>query len=227
MKEENIMKEAESNKKKSPRESFDFYPTPGWCVERLLETGALSCVSNSSIWFEPAAGDGRIIKAVRSFHADNGLCQPTWLAAEIQPRFHESLSKLVESNNILIDNFLTLDLAERIQVTPDVIIGNPPYSLAFEFVKRSMELAAKQIAFLLRIDFVVSVKKHQWLTENMPDIYVLPNRPSFVRKKTDMANYAWLVWTHKGSDQGYKQSCGKIEILNLTTKDMRAKYKND
>jgi hypothetical protein len=55
----------------------------------------------------------------------------------------------------------------------------------------------------------------------MPDIYVIPNRPSFTGGKTDSIEYAWFVWS-KYNDYG-KNSSGKIVILETTPANIRKK----
>ena len=214
-------------KRAARREPFDYYPTPKWCVDRLLETGVLP--ANKTIWLEPSAGDGSIIRAVNSHMSIQSgqiyKANCSWFAVEIQPKFEQTLSAEIGQERVIIDNFLDLNPAEHFGVIPDVVIGNPPYNEALSFVKRSMDMEAKQIAFLLRLGFLASNERHSFLTENTPDIYVLPNRPSFAKGKTDTSEYAWFVWTHQGTINGYKNSAGKVRVLNTTSKDLRVKAK--
>lgn len=66
----------------------------------------------------------------------------------------------------------------------DCIITNPPYSLAEEFLRKSLEIAPV-VCFLLRLNFLGSQKRAAFLSKNPPDVYVLSERPSFVNGKTD------------------------------------------
>lgn len=71
-----------------------------------------------------------------------------------------------------------------------------PTSLAEEFVRHSRELYPHaDLVFLLRIAFLASDGRQAlWRDLGTPDVYVLPNRPSFTGKGTDSADYAWFVW---------------------------------
>lgn len=210
-------------KRAAKREPFDYYPTPSWCVDRLLEVGVLP--SSKTLWLEPSAGDGSIIRAVNAHESIvNGQAykpMPSWFAVEIQPKFEDGLTAEIGANRVLVDNFLDFDIAQHFGMIPDVIIGNPPYGQAIDFVKKSMELRARKIAFLLRIGFLASADRQQFMSKYAPDVYVLPNRPSFAHKKTDTSEYAWFVWTHQGNSNGYENPAGKLQVLNLTSKETR------
>jgi len=82
----------------------------------------------------------------------------------------------------------------------DSVITNPPYSLAFEFVQSCVGQAG-YVAMLLRLDFLGSLARAQWLQENPPtQLYILSRRPSFTQDaKTDQYNYAWFVWQKQQS----------------------------
>lgn len=46
------------------------------------------------------------------------------------------------------------------------------------------------------------------MQRHTPDVYVLPQRPSFTGKGTDSTSYAWFVWTSAEKTEG------KLQILN-------------
>ena len=76
----------------------------------------------------------------------------------------------------------------------DAIITNPPFSLAFQFVRRSVKLA-DHVFLLLRLNFLASQKRADWFKKNEPSaLFVLINRPSFTGGGTDMTDYAWFYW---------------------------------
>ena len=35
-----------------------------------------------------------------------------------------------------------------------------------------------------------------WMRENTPCVFILPNRPSFTGNGTDAAEYGWFVWSN-------------------------------
>jgi hypothetical protein len=76
----------------------------------------------------------------------------------------------------------------------DVIIMNPPYKLAMEFVEHAIESAGVTVC-LLRLAFLASQKRAAFWREHPADVYVLPKRPSFTGGGTDSTDYAWFVWS--------------------------------
>lgn len=78
--------------------------------------------------------------------------------------------------------------------TTDLILTNPPFSLAKEFIDHSLAIS-KTCIMLLRINYLGSVGRHPWWKENTPTaLHVLSKRPSFTGKGTDATDYAWYVW---------------------------------
>jgi len=84
----------------------------------------------------------------------------------------------------------------------DLIITNPPFSLAMEFIEKSFQWRKSDksiVAMLLRLNFLGSKKRASWLRQHTPSVYVSPKRPSFALNKdgkrgTDSIEYAWFVW---------------------------------
>lgn len=213
-----------TRKTASKRDPFDYYPTPSWCVHRLLEAKVLP--EKKDVWLEPSAGDGAIVRAVSSFSSVEGdrvlRYSPHWIVYEIQPRFQQDLESVATPSSVHIQSFLDLPSKSGAAagITPSVILGNPPYSFALEFVKKAMELGPNYVCFLLRISFLGSSERSSFMRQNMPDVYLLPNRPSFNGKGADTSEYGWFVW--KRNDQGtYESKTGIVQILNETPKENR------
>lgn len=80
----------------------------------------------------------------------------------------------------------------------DIIITNPPYSLAQEFVTKALR-EADVVIMLLRLGFLESMKRWQWWQDNpLCSLMVLSKRPSFTDDgKTDGSGYAWFIWDNK------------------------------
>ena len=79
----------------------------------------------------------------------------------------------------------------------DVIIGNPPYSMAQEFIDKCLTLLnpGGRLIFLLRTNFLESKKRFTWWQDKIPSgLYVLSKRPSFTGKGTDATSYSWFIW---------------------------------
>ncbi len=85
------------------------------------------------------------------------------------------------------------DFFEHTEST-DLILSNPPFSIAKEFIDHSLKLSNTCI-MLLRINYLGSIGRHAWWKENTPTaLHVLSKRPSFTGKGTDATDYAWYVW---------------------------------
>lgn len=183
------------------RREADFYETPSWCVKRLLEKLNLP----GGRWLEPGAGEGAIIRAVDRSDVN-------WTALELREETRPSLLKLKPRPNVIItDAFLSVPSEAHPLHGQEFVVafGNPPYSLAFEFVQQSL-IWAQQVVFLLPMPFMTSNTRHSWLKNNMPDLFVLPDRPSFTGTGTDSVSYAWFRWTQ------WKQTTGSIAMLDST-----------
>lgn len=62
----------------------------------------------------------------------------------------------------------------------DLCITNPPYDIATDFLTKSLR-EANCVVYLLRISYLGSAKRREFLTRNRPShLYVLSSRPSFV-----------------------------------------------
>lgn len=81
---------------------------------------------------------------------------------------------------------------------PDIIITNPPFSLAVPFLIKSMKESDVQI-YLLKLAFLESKGRHEFNKENPPDhLIIMSKRPSFVGGGTDKAPYGWFIYDRKG-----------------------------
>lgn len=114
---------------------------------------------------EPGKGDGRIYE---------------WMQTK---NLKSSYTEITEG----LDFF---DWEEKV----DLIITNPPFSLAQEFIDHSLAHASCVI-MLLRLNYLGSIKRHDWWIKIPPTaLYVLSKRPSFTGTGTDATDYAWFVW---------------------------------
>ena len=177
------------------REPHDFYATPAWCVHRLLEKVRLP----GGRWLEPCAGDGAIIRATRALRAD-----VAWSAVELRQECAPALERVVGDRHV-IGNYFDASIE-----TVDVILTNPPYSLAHEFLRKALE-NADHVVMLLRLDYLGSSKRAAFFHQMPPDFHVLPNRPVFVKGRTDSCEYGWFVW---GPDR--RRAHGTVSVLGVT-----------
>ena len=76
----------------------------------------------------------------------------------------------------------------------DLILTNPPFSIAQPFIEHSLSYCSTCI-MLLRINYLGSISRHEWWKKHTPvALHVLSKRPSFTGTGTDATDYAWYVW---------------------------------
>jgi hypothetical protein len=132
-------------------------------------------------FLEPCVGTGNIMKAVLPFVG------PT------------SWAEITQGRDFLADDAFVLSW--------DWIITNPPFSLAREFIEKSLRISC-HVAMLLPMGFYASAERFEWWQDKLPTAqYVLHQRPWFLdwdgkrvlgkngKPGTDSATYAWLVWS--------------------------------
>lgn len=169
----------------SKRIESDYYATPIDAIYKLL--GNYRVANSNDVILEPSAGNGIIIKALRAA----GYAGNTIHAIEIREEEKSNLESVADS--VKIGDFLDADPG----VKYDVIIGNPPFSLAQEFIDKSLSLLKPggRLIFLLRTNFLESQKRFEWWQDKTPTrLFVLSKRPSFTGKGTDATSYSWFVW---------------------------------
>jgi hypothetical protein len=199
----------------------DVFPTPAWAVRRLLDRVPL----RPGLWLEPCAGYGAIIRAVEGHPATRG--RVLWSSCEIRPEVEPLLTNslaTIGSPAPVIGDFLTLDIDRLRECT--VVLTNPPFVLAEEFLFRCMALAPlATIAFLLRSNFIGGEERCGWLRDHVPDAYALPNRPQFRGEGSDSTEYAWMVWEPGAANRVRRR--GHHEILDATPLEVRRRDKQE
>lgn len=192
------------------RAADDFYRTPAWCVWRLLEVVAPA----EGLWLEPCAGDGAIVRAVESYPGER-LPAHTWAVIEKRPEEAAGLAALVGAEAVECPGDFLASVEAVAKLRPRALIMNPPYSQAMDFVQAAIEVAPF-VAALLRLNWLASAERCDFLRATCPDVYVIPNRPSFTADGgSDASEYAWLVWDRVGGGSG------SIQVLRTTPKNVR------
>ncbi len=154
---------------KYDRPPTDYYPTPQKCINALFSVIDFNNLKEEGFIFaEPCKG----------------------AAAAIYQHFPEGSEycELEEGKDYFNHEWHT---------KPDIIITNPPFRLALEFLQKSLKEADVCI-YLLRLGFLESIKRREFHKQNPPtNLIVLSERPSFVAGGTDKTAYAWYVYDPK------------------------------
>lgn len=165
------------------RREADYYPTPPWCVERLLER--VPELLRVPLCLEPCVGDGAIL---RGFPEGDRV----WSVNDTRETSLATGSQRVESSCVgEATDFLDLRCGGG---NSDVLaITNPPF-LAAQSILSVSWARCDYVAFLLRCGFPAT--RGEWWNkwENRPNTYYIPDRPHFDGKGSDATEYAWFVW---------------------------------
>jgi hypothetical protein len=181
------------------RSPADFYATPAWPVHRLLDSLFLP----GGRWLEPAAGDGAIIRAVNHWRGVHGEGNILWTAVEKRRSCERKLIGTPGNINVFIGDFFPAsDVGSRY----DVVISNDPFSRAMQFINATMVLATWSI-HLLRLNFLGTEERNEFFKNNMPDIYVIPDRVSFAKSLSCTRN---------------KRGCTYAKIVSLSARVPRS-----
>ena len=185
-----------STNRGAERRVDDAYETPQWVVRRLLDVWQ----PRDGVLIEPCCGSGQIVR-----------CFPgkDWITCDIRDVVPSSLRHVT-------GDFLQCDGGFH-PAAVSAVITNPPFSLAEEFIRHSRtSFPLADLVFLLRLNFLGSAGRLAlWRHLGAPDVFVLPNRPSFTGGKTDSCEYAWFVWPSQTRD------FGRIKVLNETPRSER------
>lgn len=179
-----------TNRNGLARHPNDFYETPAWCVDLVLDELGLNADYQGYV-IDPGSGTGAIAQrvAIRSPKAD---VQGVELTQELADK---ARGLRVPSIAFDVADFKTWEGDGQ----ADLVIGNPPFSDAEAFVRKSLELvkAKGSVAMLLRLGWASGKIRRAFWAEHKADICILERRPSFNGSGCDACDYAWFVWGPK------------------------------
>jgi len=151
----------------------DFYPTPEWATQALLEQENF----DGSIW-ECACGDGAMSEVIKQYGYNV-------YSSDLYERGYGEGGIDFVSSNKKFDNIIT----------------NPPFHSAEQFVSSGIRNASKKFALLLRLAFLESARRQTEIFNLNPParVWVFSERITFypkgvVRKGNGTTAYAWFVW---------------------------------
>jgi hypothetical protein len=164
---------------KRPSLPNDPYFTPAWTVEQAVQhIVPLICPIPARI-LEPGAGRGAFVQQLRQRYAGAHIT-----AIDIEPYSWPEATRSIHGD-------LVTTPLERY----DMAIGNPPFSLAMQFIERCLG-CSKTTILLLRQGFLSSAKRNAFFRLHGPsDVFILAHRPSFTDDGAgDSADYCFCCW---------------------------------
>jgi hypothetical protein len=187
------------------RVMYDFYATPIPATLALLKRESFI-----GKILEPACGQGHIIKAVKT---------------------HNPESDIEGTDIIQRDDVFNLGIKGGIDFMRsfyepgeyDHVITNPPFSLAQEFIEKSLKVASQKVAVFCKIQLLEGKgRKRLFDQSKLKTIYVFRGRinPLHNGKETDENGkpwsstmcFAWFVWDNKF--QGDPSIRWKVDRMN-------------
>lgn len=139
------------------REENDFYATPFHTTKSLLSNFKLEPKSI----LEPSSGQGHIVEVLKEYF----------------PKAEIEATDLIDRGYCESGvNFLTKDYGD---LKYDLVITNPPFKIAQEFVEKALSISNDKVIMLLKIQFLESEGRKEFL-ENSPlkYIYIFSDRQS-------------------------------------------------
>lgn len=167
------------------RANYDYYATPYQATEMLLDE-----VKFSGNFLEPCVGGGHIADVIKRYYPNECV-----YGIDIVDRGYP---------NTLVADFLKHDFLDK---KFDNVVTNPPFSLAQEFLEKSMEVVndGGKIAMFLKIQFLEGAKRRDMFKKYPPKyIYVFSKRQNPWRNGSPVDEkgkpwsstmcFAWFVW---------------------------------
>lgn len=181
------------------RDPKDFYETPEKATYPIMVECIMSGVAD--LWevvLDLGCGDGRLglsAKAAYNFsRSESMLSEGVAQGIELdEERAHKATLNGVD----YVYNMALSDVGEV--TPPDLVIANPPFSMALDFLVWAAGLRAESgadVLFLLPLGYMASQGRHPFWKLNPPDaLRVHSSRLSFTGDgKTANADYGWFYW---------------------------------
>ena len=177
-----------------PHDSLDDFPTPPWATRALCEHGLPMNLfphklRELSVW-EPAANRGYMAAPLREYFGSVRASDVCDYGAGFE----------------VLDFLMPIRPAEL----PDMVITNPPFRLATQFVRRAMNVARLGCAVLVRGTWMETVERYELFQEIPPALIAqFAERVPMVkgrldRKASTATAYAWVIFLHGQTDTRWR-----------------------
>lgn len=187
----------------SPPDELDYFPTPPWATRALCEwlVGELGFlpIRRGTVW-EPACGEMHMAKPLAEYFAHVR-------ASDVFPyRIEHELA-----------DFLLASAPIDARNSVDLLISNPPFLLAKEFIDAALKVARLGVAMLVRTSFAEGKERYREIWSRIPPTFELVFSERVVmlkgrlirdgdpdpfnldedgnpRKASTATSYVWMVW---------------------------------
>ena len=168
----------------------DFYATDKNSVRDLFENADI----DGNNFYEPCVGQGHISDVIKEYFPDAKV-----LGTDLIDRGYDGT---------IVRDFINDDF----EIRTDWVITNPPYKYAKEFIDRSLKISNKGVAMFLKIQFLESQGRKEWLKNSpLKYVYVFSKRqdplrdgmelnPKTGKKWGSTMCFAWFIW-----EKAYKE----------------------
>lgn len=169
------------------RKPSDFYPTPYEGTESIMPVVKALVAPGGKIW-EPCCGNLDMTRVLE------------WHGYEVTSTDIRDTGQGIGGFDFLND-----DPAEKWGwlPDPDMIVMNPPFSLALEFIEKALSYTPR-VACLLKIDYWNALSRLGLWESNRPKLFMpLTFRLAFLKKErgnSPLMNCAWGIWHDGGED---------------------------
>jgi hypothetical protein len=203
--------------KRWERKPADLYPTPFDVTESLIPVLEVIRLNTAGpirpfrVW-EPCAGDMDMSRVLE------------WHGYEVTSTDIRDTGQGIGGFDFLND-----DPAEKWGwiPDPDMIVMNPPFSLAAEFILKALSYSPR-VACLMKIDYWNALSRLPLWRDNMPKLFLpLTWRPAFLQKErgnSPLMNCAWCVWNDSGEDFCAIEPMKKIAYPGFTHDGIRTGF---
>lgn len=208
------------------RKQFEFFTTDPHLALKVCQRVS-EVIRPPTTILEPSAGDGAFVRAAKMMWPIAGTeliaVEPLMAAREILQR-----AGAAEVSSVTLEQFVQA-APERVQ-RADLVIGNPPFTLAEKHIRLLMGLLkpGAHIVFLLRIGFYGAAER-QAFWEEFPEKWMFPvnPRPSYLgehgKGKTDGQEYAVFVWEKAPTPEEQRAVHSRRGALLTWEKEAKAK----
>jgi hypothetical protein len=145
-----------NRKNAKERHVSDYYVTPVSVIDDFLK----QYIKDTGYSFS----DKRVLDPCAGGDENNTMSYPTALAKYVD--YVKTIDIREDSLAEIKDNFLTIE--QRLLREPDVIITNPPFNIALDIIKKSLDVVpvGGKVIMLLRLNFFGSQSRKEFWESN-------------------------------------------------------------